>query len=59
MDSALPTTQSKSADASSSRRETLTITDNRTGKSYEVPITNDTIRASDLKKLGWTTPISG
>ena len=25
-------------------RETLTITDNRTGKSYEVPITNGTIQ---------------
>jgi citrate synthase len=51
MDSALPTTQSKSADASSSRHGTLTIKDNRTGKSYEVPITNDTIRASDLRKI--------
>ena len=51
MDSALPTTQSKGADTTSLRRETLTITDNRTGKSYEVPITNDTIRASDLRKI--------
>jgi citrate synthase len=52
MDSALPTTQSKTADApSTSRRETLTITDNRTGKSYEVPITHDTIRAMDLRQI--------
>ncbi len=51
MDSALPTTQTKSAEADSSRRETLTITDNRTGRSYEVPITNETIRASDLRKI--------
>jgi len=51
MDSALPTTQLKSAEATSTRRETLTITDNRTGKSYEVPITNETIRASDLRKI--------
>src|SRR5260370_38784557 len=30
---------------------TLTITDNRTGKQYEVPIENDTIRATDLRKI--------
>ncbi len=30
---------------------TLTITDNRTGKSYEVPIENGTIRALDLRKI--------
>jgi len=29
----------------------LTITDNRTGKSYEVPITEETIRATDLRKI--------
>jgi citrate synthase len=29
-------------------RETLTVTDNRTGESYEVPIENGSIRASDL-----------
>jgi citrate synthase len=29
----------------------LTITDNRTGKSYDVPITDDTIRASDLAAI--------
>ena len=29
----------------------LTITDNRTGKSYEVPITDETIRAIDLRKI--------
>jgi citrate synthase len=32
-------------------RESLTITDNRTGKSYELPITNDTIRALDLRQI--------
>ena len=31
--------------------ETLTITDNRTGKSYEVPIQDETIRAVDLRKI--------
>ncbi|MBI4444862.1 MAG: citrate synthase [Acidobacteria bacterium] len=32
-------------------RNTLTVTDNRTGKSYEIPITNDTIRAIDLRQI--------
>ena len=32
-------------------QETLTITDNRTGKSYEIPITHDTIRAMDLRQI--------
>ena len=31
--------------------DTLTITDNRTGKTYEVPIENNTIRALDLRKI--------
>jgi citrate synthase len=30
---------------------TLTITDNRTGKQYEVPIENGTIKAMDLRKI--------
>jgi citrate synthase len=32
-------------------RETLTVTDNRTGKNYEIPITHDTIRAMDLRQI--------
>jgi citrate synthase len=32
-------------------KDSLTIVDNRTGKSYEVPIENDTIRALDLRKI--------
>ncbi|HEX9760379.1 MAG TPA: hypothetical protein VGA40_05650, partial [Candidatus Acidoferrales bacterium] len=32
-------------------QDTLTIIDNRTGKKYEVPITNDTIRAIDLRQI--------
>ena len=32
-------------------RDSLTITDNRTGKTYEVPITDDTIRAIDLRQI--------
>jgi citrate synthase len=31
--------------------DTLSITDNRTGKTYEVPIKEDTIRATDLRKI--------
>ncbi|MGE0369618.1 MAG: citrate synthase [Candidatus Dadabacteria bacterium] len=33
------------------QKDTLTITDNRTGKSYELPIEHDTIRAADLKQI--------
>jgi citrate synthase len=32
-------------------KDTLTITDNRTGQSYEVPIENGTIKAMDLRKI--------
>ncbi|TAH52871.1 MAG: citrate synthase [Chloroflexota bacterium] len=32
-------------------RETVTITDNRTGKQYEIPITDGTIRAMDLRQI--------
>jgi citrate synthase len=31
--------------------DTLTITDNRTGKTYDVPIVDDTIRATELRKI--------
>jgi citrate synthase len=31
--------------------ETLTVTDNRTGKTYELPIQDGTIRAMDLRKI--------
>src|SRR3954449_2087958 len=31
--------------------DTLTITDNRTGKSYEIPINDGAIKASDLRQL--------
>ncbi len=51
MDSALPTTQSKLSDGGATRRDTITITDNRTGKSYELPITHDTIKTMDLRQI--------
>jgi citrate synthase len=31
--------------------DTVTVTDNRTGKQYEIPITDDTIRAIDLRQI--------
>jgi len=31
--------------------ETLTVTDNRTGESYELPITDGTVRAIDLRQI--------
>ncbi len=31
--------------------DTLTVTDNRTGKSYEIPIEDNTIRATELRKI--------
>src|SRR5450631_794454 len=31
--------------------ETLTIIDNRTGKAYELPIENGTVRATDLRQI--------
>ncbi|MGE5314161.1 MAG: citrate synthase [Acidobacteriota bacterium] len=32
-------------------QQTLTVTDNRTGKQYELPITDGTINATDLRKV--------
>ena len=41
--------------AASDSRQSLSITDNRTGKVYEVPIADGTIRAMDLRQIK-TTP---
>jgi citrate synthase len=44
----------QSRDARRSRlvaKETLTITDNRTGRSYEIPIADETIRTTDLRQI--------
>jgi citrate synthase len=44
----------QSRDARRSRlvaKETLTITDNRTGRSYEVPVEDETIKATDLRQI--------
>src|SRR5581483_679346 len=32
-------------------KDTLTVTDNRTGKSYEIPIEHGAIRAADLSQI--------
>jgi citrate synthase len=48
-DSSLQTTGSELGQTSTS--DTLTITDNRTGKKYELPIHAGTIRAMDLRQI--------
>ncbi len=40
-----------SESSAGTNRDTLSITDNRTGKQYEVPVHNDTIRPIDLRKI--------
>jgi citrate synthase len=37
--------------ASQGRAETLTVTDNRTGETYELPISDGTVRAMDLRQV--------
>jgi citrate synthase len=32
-------------------KETLTVTDNRTGRTYELPVTDGTVRAMDLRQI--------
>jgi citrate synthase len=44
-------TPQASGAAEVSGADTLTITDNRTGKTYEVPIEDETIRATELRKI--------
>src|SRR5215469_6525556 len=51
MSSPLPATQTGKPEGATTARETLTITDNRTGKSYEIPVTRGTIRAADLRQI--------
>ncbi len=48
----MTTQPTATTDASSgSGSETLTVTDNRTGASYELPIAEGTIRATDLRQI--------
>ena len=37
--------------ASAEREDTLTVTDNRTGETYEVPITDGTVKAMDFRQM--------
>lgn len=46
-ESAATSTEGRSANG----RDTLSITDNRTGRQYEIPVKNDTIRAIDLRQI--------
>jgi citrate synthase len=46
-----PVQQTPDQETSSARRESLTITDNRTGKTYEAPISNGTIKSLDLRQI--------
>jgi citrate synthase len=43
--------QGSSADNGAGSRETLSVTDNRTGQTYELPIEDGTVRAMDLRQI--------
>ncbi len=47
------TTETKQTDGAGAgtANESLTVTDNRTGKQYEIPIEDETIRATELRKI--------
>lgn len=51
MSSTKPVSAPADDERGAARRETLTITDNRTGKQYEIPIQHETIRAIDLRQV--------
>ncbi len=44
-------TAEKTAASTGQRRDALTITDQRTGQTYEIPISNGTVRAIDLRQI--------
>jgi citrate synthase len=44
-------TQQQDGAGTGTGNETLTITDNRTGKQYEIPIEDETIRAMELRQI--------
>jgi citrate synthase len=46
-----PASLAGSADRTETRRDSLTVIDNRTGKTYELPIVHGCIRATDLRKI--------
>ena len=44
-------TQQLDGAGAATARDTLTVTDNRTGKQYEIPIEDGTIRATELRNI--------
>src|SRR3954449_8383919 len=40
-----------SSDSGAAGKDSLTVTDNRTGKTYELPISDGTVRAMDLRQI--------
>jgi citrate synthase len=44
-------TQTSTAERNGARPETVTVTDNRTGRSYEMPITDGTLRGLDFRQI--------
>src|SRR5437016_12801986 len=44
-------TQQQDGAGAATSSETLTITDNRTGNQYEIPIEDETIRATELRNI--------
>src|SRR5512135_398855 len=51
MATTLSAPDTKAQEGSAKMRDSLSITDNRTGKSYDVPIKDGTIRAIDLRQI--------
>jgi citrate synthase len=45
------TQEKDGADVDAKGKDTLSITDNRTGKQYEIPIEDETIRATELRNI--------
>ena len=45
------TEQQSEATGVATPTDTLTVTDNRTGRTYELPITDDTVKAMDLRQI--------
>ena len=43
--------QGSPSDNGAGSRDTLSVTDNRTGQTYELPITDGTVRATELRKI--------
>ena len=44
-------TEQRSGDRAAAGGETLTVTDNRTGQTFEIPITDGTVRAMDFRQI--------